>query len=92
MLRLQGVGCEYRRQLPGGNALELDDRRGCCAIVQNPPGERGRKQTHLHLVQHTNPAAGDRDDLVRKQVDVDALDPVRLHVLEAEPREVAGAS
>ena len=24
-------------------------------------------------------------------MDVDALDPVRLHVLEAEPREVAGA-
>ena len=38
---------------------------------------------HLHLVQHTNPAARDRDDLIRKQVDVDALDPVRLHVLEA---------
>ena len=49
-------------------------------------------KSDIYLVQDADPAARDRDDLIRKQVDVDALDPVRLHIAEAEPREVAGAS
>ena len=43
------------------------------------------------LVQNTDPAAGDRDDLIAQQVDVHPLHPVSLHVFEAEPREVFGA-
>ena len=41
----QGRVCgEDRGELPGGDALELDDRRLRDAVVQDPPREGGRKQ------------------------------------------------
>ena len=45
----------------------------------------------FYLVENRDPTTRNSHNLVAQQVDVDALDPVRLHVLEAEPREVAGA-
>ena len=65
MLRLWGVGGEDCGQLPGGHALQLNDRWRwrCSAVVQDPLGEGGGKQTHLHLVQDTDPAAREGNDL-----------------------------
>ena len=49
------------------------------------------KRDILTLVQDTDPATRDGDNLVAQQVDVHALHPVGLHVFEAKPREVPGA-
>ena len=55
---------------------------------------RGESMSPFFTVEsspHRHAGAGDCDDLAAQEVDVDALDPVRLHVLEAEPRKVARA-
>ena len=44
VFRLRGVGCEDRGELPGRDALELDHRRLRDTVVQDPPGQGGRKQ------------------------------------------------
>ena len=47
---LQGrVRREDRGQLPGGDALELYDRRLRDAVVQDPPREGGWKQGHIYI-------------------------------------------
>ena len=43
----------------------------------------------VSLVQDGDPGARQRHDLIAHHVDVHALDAVRQHVLEGEPREVA---
>ena len=42
------VGRQDGGELPGGNALQLDHRRRCHAVVEDPAGEGGWKKTHLH--------------------------------------------
>ena len=46
VFRLRGVRCEDGGELPGGDALQLDDRRGRFAVVQDPPGECAWKEGH----------------------------------------------
>ena len=38
------VGRQYGGELPGGDALQLDDRRLCHAVVEDPAGEGGREE------------------------------------------------
>ena len=47
VFRLRGISGEDCGELPGGDALQLDDRRLRDAVVQDPPGQSGGKQTHL---------------------------------------------
>ena len=44
LVPMSAVRREDRGQLPGGDALELYDRRLRDAVVQDPPCEGGRKQ------------------------------------------------
>ena len=42
-----GVRRQYGGELPGGDALQLDDRWLCHAVVEDPAGEGGWKKAHL---------------------------------------------
>ena len=45
--RERRVGRQDGGELPGGDALQLDDRRRCHAVVEDPAGEGGWKKAHL---------------------------------------------
>ena len=40
------VGRQDGGELPGGDALQLDDRRRCHAVVEDPAGEGGWEKAH----------------------------------------------
>ena len=42
------VGRQDGGELPGGDALQLDDRGLCHAVVEDPAGEGGWEKAHLH--------------------------------------------
>ena len=41
------VGRQDGGELPGGDALQLDDRWLCHAVVEDPAGEGGWEKAHL---------------------------------------------
>ena len=45
--RERRVGRQDGGELPGGNALQLDHRRRCHAVVEDPAGEGGWEKAHL---------------------------------------------